>query len=43
MGVISNMCADIQRGTCLEPGGIHHCAVQNEAASANTPLPPQLH
>ena len=37
MGMVSNMCADVQRGACLEPGGVHDCAVQYKATPANKP------
>ena len=41
MGVVGNMRAHIQRGTCLEPGRVHDCAVQDEATPACTAPPSQ--
>ena len=43
MGVVGDMRAHVQCGACLEPGGIDHCTVQDEATPAANPLPPQLH
>ena len=40
MCVVSNMAAHVQRGSRLEPGGIHCCAVQDQTTTAYTHMLP---